>query len=361
MSRDDTPGRPAGPENERVGSFETSEASQETQRAGGRPYPSHQIWRVRGIPTGFDNEKLANILLHHPDLQHRSSDMPDDGINSDGAGGILVYTLAPDLCRDQVATACFRRLPYRLRTLARDDQVTIDVHLSPKTTRIGVKRRRNLLPPLRLATDQYFHGITVLFSPTGSNRSVDGLAVPGLGGHPFGSFVHKGDRHMCLSDSLPQDMPATRVMIYGYGSELQDSTHFAELDDLARSLHLDIRRWLQPGDQKLLVFIGHSLSGLLIKEILVRVTKSDSEADLGNEAKLPFLIARKGTFAVTTGVDRSRNNDFGGKCTGDALPMRRTAKLPDPQLGYGFSFGLISVSSITNPAGIVHRMKASRS
>ena len=60
---------------------------------------------------------------------------------------------------------------------------------------------------------------------------------------------------------------------------LKDSTSFAGLDDLAGSLHLQIRRLLRSGEQKHLILIGHSLGGLLIKEALIRMTESDSEPD----------------------------------------------------------------------------------
>ncbi len=115
--------------------------------------------------------------------------------------------------------------------------------------------------------------------PPEGEYTINVLAVSGLGSHPFGSFVHKGDRHMWLSDSLPRHMPTARVMIYGYESGLQDSTSFAGLDDLASSLHLDICRLLRSGEQKQLVFIGHSLGGSP-HQALIRMAESGSEADL---------------------------------------------------------------------------------
>jgi hypothetical protein len=84
---------------------------------------------------------------------------------------------------------------------------------------------------------------------------------------------------MWLSDSLPRDMPTARVMIYGYESRLQDSTSFANLDDLASSLQIAICRVLR-SEGKHLVLIGHSLGGLLIKEALIRIAESDSDSDL---------------------------------------------------------------------------------
>ena len=222
-------------------------------QAGDESRPRHQTWRVRGVPTDFDVTKLTDVLQGHPDLQTLR-----DGVR------VQVHTLAPDLRHNQVATVRFSQLPDRLRTLARSDQLTIDIH--------------TLQGAARLAIDQHFHGITVLFSPSTSNHNVDILAVPGLGGHAYGSFVHKGDGHMWLSDSLPQDIPNARVMIYGYESGLQDSTNFAGLDDLAGSLRLEISYLLRSGEQRL-ILVGHSLGGLLVKEALVQLVESNSEPE----------------------------------------------------------------------------------
>ncbi len=231
--------------------------------------PRHQTWRVRGVPTDFDETKLADVLQRHPDLQPQRDDALSGGDDGSIGNGVRVHTLAPDLRRNHVATVRFRQLPDRLRTLARGDQLTIDVHTLHVTASS---------PTVRLAIDQHFQGITVLFSPSTSDHNVDVLAVPGLGGHPYGSFVHKGDGHMWLSDGLPRDMPTARVMIYGYESGLQDSTSFAGLDDLAGSLRLEIGRLLRSGEQSL-ILVGHSLGGLLVKEALVQLAESNSEVD----------------------------------------------------------------------------------
>lgn len=98
------------------------------------------------------------------------------------------------------------------------------------------------------------------------------FAISGLGSHPFASFTHKEDGHICgCATALPQDMPGARVMIYRYESGLPGSTSFAQLDDLASSLHIEICRLLRSGEQKQLVFVGHSLGSLLIKEALTRM------------------------------------------------------------------------------------------
>lgn len=230
------------------------------------------------MPAHFDEAELEDVLQQHPALQPPHGDLAHSGHDGNSiSNGVQVHTLAPDLRRGQVATVRFRRLPHRLRTLARGEQLTIDVDLSLENTLAGGNRKRD--SPTRFAIDQHFRGITVLFSPSTDNHTIDVLAVPGLGGHPYGSFVDKGDGHMWLCESLPRDIPTARVIIYGYESGLQDSTSFAGLNDLSGSLRVTIRRLLEFGEQRHLILIGHSLGGLLIKEALVQMIESNSELD----------------------------------------------------------------------------------
>lgn len=223
------------------------------------------------MPADLSRQDLIDTLRRHPHLQPPGGNAVEHADESIVGNGACVHTLASDLRRDlQVATIRFEHLPATLRTLGRCQAFTIDAHRA---------QGRNTLPPLRLTIDQHFHGLTVLHSPLPSNHDVDVLAVPGLGGHSFGSFVHKDDGHMWLSDSLPKDIPTARVMIYGYDSGLQDSTCFAGLDDLAGSLYRETARLSRTSGPKPLILIGHSLGGLLIKEVLILWTEDAQESD----------------------------------------------------------------------------------
>jgi len=158
--------------------------------------PRHQIWRIRGVPAGIDEEELEGVLRQHPTLQPPHADSVDDGYDGSCIGnGVQVHTLTHDLRHSQVATVRFQRLPHRLRTLARGGQLTTNVDLSLENTLIGSKRKRGFLT-IKFAIDRHFHRITILSSPPINNHTVDVLVVPGLGGHPYGSFVDKGDGYI---------------------------------------------------------------------------------------------------------------------------------------------------------------------
>jgi len=159
-----------------------------------------------------------------------------------------------------VATIRFLNLPAQLvkrqRDSDSDSQFAIDILGFSKNVPI-----KSLHP---ISIDQHFGGTTVLFSPPAGKHHIDVLAVHGLGGHAFGSFIYKEDGHMWLVDSLPHDMPTARVMIYGYPSKLQDSISFANFSDLAGDLQIAVSRLLRSENKKQLVLIGHSFGGLLI-------------------------------------------------------------------------------------------------
>ena len=240
-------------------------------------HPNNRTWRVRGIPLEYDEGRLADALQNHADLQ-----VPDDAASGDDHDkgrdiDVYVHTLAPDLrSRGQVATVRFASLPPPLEKLDRKGQLPLEIPNILEAPPAGAKQQRRKPQTAKITIDDHFLGVTVLYSPPPEDEHhIDVLAVSGLGSHPFGSFAHKREGNMWLSDSLPQDWPTARVMIYGYESGLERSTSFANLGDLASSLRIAIMR-LRSESKRRLVLIGHSLGGLLIKEALSQIVESDS-------------------------------------------------------------------------------------
>jgi len=228
------------------------------------------------VPLGFDKERLADALRHHPIL---SPNATTDGDGEDRGIDVHVDTLAADVQNpEQVATVRFPAPPPALQVLKSSSQLTIDVLVAAGDAPVGAQRKTSpSQAAVRLTIDEHFHGTTVLHSPR--DHDINVLAVSGLGSHAFGSFVHKKDGHMWLRDGLPRHLPTARVMIYGYESGLQRSTSVANLGDLASSLRIAIVGLLQSQKQRV-ILIGHSLGGLLIKEALVQIAASDAGLDL---------------------------------------------------------------------------------
>ncbi|KAK8255637.1 ankyrin repeat-containing domain protein [Phyllosticta capitalensis] len=144
--------------------------------------------------------------------------------------------------------------------------------------------------------DKDFLGFTPLYVPAvekGSNDSIkaDIIAVTGLAGHAYGSWARHDDK-MWLRDYLKIEAPNARILTYGYSSELQDGSS-SMLDDYAVSFfnalvsmrdagkceqrwsfHTLERQKAQASDssQRPIIFIGHSLGCLLIKQVLIEST-----------------------------------------------------------------------------------------
>jgi hypothetical protein len=100
------------------------------------------------------------------------------------------------------------------------------------------------------------------------------IALSGLGGHAFGSFKEKKGNHMWLRDSLPYDLtsettnkPMARVMIYGYESAVAQSKNMQNLEDLATTFHSSLLAMTAAPTIKPIILIGHSLGGLIIKQV----------------------------------------------------------------------------------------------
>ena len=93
------------------------------------------------------------------------------------------------------------------------------------------------------------------------------IVTSGLGGHAFGSFKEKGGPFMWLRDALPLDVPGARILIYGYDTRLIRSSSFQNLTDLGRAFQIDLRGIRELNQERPMVFIGHSLGGLVIKEV----------------------------------------------------------------------------------------------
>lgn len=79
---------------------------------------------------------------------------------------------------------------------------------------------------------------------------------------------------MWLRDSLPYDLtstttnsPMARIMIYGYESTVANSNNMQNLEDLATAFRGSLLTIATASTLKPIIFIGHSLGGLIIKQV----------------------------------------------------------------------------------------------
>ncbi|KAJ8119550.1 hypothetical protein ONZ43_g3523 [Nemania bipapillata] len=137
---------------------------------------------------------------------------------------------------------------------------------------------RGLEEPLIL--DTHFLGLTPLNDIQSENHEFDCIAISGLASHPFGSWQPKGKDKgfMWIRDALPRALPMMRAILYGYDTTLIRSNSFQTIGDLASSLvnHIKANGWYL-ADSKRLVFLAHSLGGIVLKEAFWMMANGDSQ------------------------------------------------------------------------------------
>jgi hypothetical protein len=122
--------------------------------------------------------------------------------------------------------------------------------------------------------DKDFIGFTPLSNPADAN--VDVIAVTGLGGHALGSFRSADGISVWLRDFAPEDIPRARFITYGYDTGIVASNNNQGVHELARTLLDGLATFRQrtQTQQRPLLFVCHSLGGVVLKEALVMSSKA---------------------------------------------------------------------------------------
>lgn len=73
---------------------------------------------------------------------------------------------------------------------------------------------------------------------------------------------------MWIRDDLARYARGTRAILYGYDTELDRSSSFQTIYDLAKQLIEQLHAYRGPGSVTPLAFLAHSLGGLVVKQAL---------------------------------------------------------------------------------------------
>ncbi|KAI1466204.1 uncharacterized protein F4812DRAFT_452075 [Daldinia caldariorum] len=219
------------------------------------------VFRLRQLPLDFDRLDALRVLSTALVLE---------------TSAIQIFSLARSVDP---------WLPSKVATLMFDDTAGVKGVLengdNPNVTKRGDEwciTADNLRDDLVL--DAHFRGLTPLYDP--DVHDADCIAISGLASHPFGSWQPKGrsKSFMWIRDALPQSLRNVRPILYGYDTTLVESLSFQTIFDLALGLinQLKANGWTLP-TCKPLVFLAHSLGGIVLKQAFVSLANKIDRDD----------------------------------------------------------------------------------
>ncbi|RPB14008.1 hypothetical protein P167DRAFT_534622 [Morchella conica CCBAS932] len=146
----------------------------------------------------------------------------------------------------------------------------------------------------KVVVDDEFNALTVLHSDP--KACVDIIAVHGLGGHAFRSWTFRGPGSngagaMWLRDFLPDEISQSRIMTYGYNSDILDTDSVAGIRAYGLSLLniINDMRTTSKEKKRPIIFICHSLGGIVVKEALNRARVHNYQDIVGPTIGIVFL------------------------------------------------------------------------
>ncbi|KAF8531694.1 hypothetical protein BDD12DRAFT_914648, partial [Trichophaea hybrida] len=221
--------------------------SDSSQRATNtNPRSQRKCFRISGLPSTWSETDLLDALHAIDPSLTRHDSRPS------------VYPA----CYSSTQTALLHLDPYIEHLHS-----NLYLHVPESNTRAAA----------HLTIDSHFHNLTPLNDPSG-DVVADVIAVTGLAGHAFGSWRNRETHQMWLKDLLPHDVQNIRVMTYGYDSRLvsQSKAEKRLLDHQRRFIQdIENARSLVKKARPI-IFIGHSLGGILILQALIESRRNPS-------------------------------------------------------------------------------------
>ncbi|KAI3322074.1 ankyrin repeat-containing domain protein [Xylariaceae sp. AK1471] len=132
-------------------------------------------------------------------------------------------------------------------------------------------------------------GLTVIHDPSGPKLDI--IILHGLDGHPWRTF-HDEETGFFWPSDLHRVVPHARIMVFGYLVDTHSgSSNALGIYQHADSLLLHLRNNRFPNlTTRPMVFIGHSLGGLVIKQALINSSRSHLDSSCLQATKLIFFL-----------------------------------------------------------------------
>ncbi|KAK1762095.1 ankyrin repeat protein [Phialemonium atrogriseum] len=221
------------------------------------------VYRVAGLPTNVSEHGAQSIL--------------DAFFGADAESKIRSLGLHPQRSSSVVATVAivmFSKMPTCLNGA------------SPWKLEEKVIEHDGQVRHVRLEVDTKFLGFTPLNTVSDNEEhQIDCVVVSGLSSHPFGSWKERGGQFMWLVDDNDAYPDNVRMLLYGYDTSLVASKSFQDITDIGERLALSVKSVRKPPRNKTrieprprprpIVFIAHSLGGLVVKEAVCHMIAND--------------------------------------------------------------------------------------
>ena len=93
------------------------------------------------------------------------------------------------------------------------------------------------------------------------------MLVHGLNGDPFETWKDQDSGVFWPQELLPAELPGARVMSFGYNADIHNNTSVAGIRGNAKNLlHILQQKREKIGSTNPIVFLAHSLGGLIVKQ-----------------------------------------------------------------------------------------------
>ncbi|KAK4044690.1 kinesin light chain [Parachaetomium inaequale] len=143
---------------------------------------------------------------------------------------------------------------------------------SSKLSRLVDRTKRALSREPRTLSETVEHPQGLEVVSEGHDPIVDIVALHGLNGHREKTWMAENGVHW-LRDLLPEDLPQARILCWGYdaNTHASDRVSWQYLYDHARTLVSDLcrKRKLTNSIDRPIIFVAHSLGGLVLKSALI--------------------------------------------------------------------------------------------
>ncbi|KLU90038.1 hypothetical protein MAPG_09005 [Magnaporthiopsis poae ATCC 64411] len=134
-----------------------------------------------------------------------------------------------------------------------------------------------------VAIDQHFLGFTSMtpleHQTRPSRENIDCIVLHDFGENAMAAFRDPKSEFLWIRDQLPQEFTDLDVTTYGYDCHFNDARSTSDHHDWANVLRYDLHDYRSRNkandNMKPLIFVAHSLGGIIFKEVIISLSKSE--------------------------------------------------------------------------------------